>query len=512
MPPLPENVLLRMACEAAEGLVQWHQVAGSCHADVAARSFLVTGDMSVVIGDYGMHSVTYRQEFVSVGDHQLVALRWSPPEILTSTDEIIPITTSKGNFINSDKKNESFHRIVSPIVLFCFSNGFIYFGYFHGPPAANVWSFGVVLWEILTFGCRPYDILADDQVVQQVLREKRTVLNPPDLNYQQGQPLYQLMLQCWEVDATLRPSMPQISSRLAAILASVSRDVECDVEKAIFDSRWDAAKPAPALQSQISPSASLNNLHGSLDDLSAAHRRGDSSLETGAEKEDTSTFSAKVSAVLRSLDEALAAAGSEEDDTCSSSSSSLPEPQFLVDGTRHDDQYRDKETRRDGSNSSDCSLFSSSSSSWQDKVNCGQLTALVRDKSRSVQDLMILTHVEPMSDIEMLGHPRHPADEHETRAPDHEVVNSSRTTAAAAAARQILPQISVTSPSSTVRSAHAESDIPLLDSTDAKLVLNAIPSTQWWQQIADPSCRQKLSRKYRLIAVVILVFRLMELD
>lgn len=33
------------------------------------------------------------------------------------------------------------------------------------------------------------------------------------------------------------------------------------------------------------------------------------------------------------------------------------------------------------------------------QVTRGDLAALVRDKSRSVQDLMVLTHLEPMSDV-----------------------------------------------------------------------------------------------------------------
>lgn len=84
---MPENVLLRMACEAAEGLSQWHQT-GFFHPDVAARSFMVTGDMSVVIGDYGTHTVTYREEFLDTG-HQLIPVRWCAPEYFDSPGEIV---------------------------------------------------------------------------------------------------------------------------------------------------------------------------------------------------------------------------------------------------------------------------------------------------------------------------------------------------------------------------------------------------------------------------------------
>lgn len=86
-PPLPENVLLRMAYEAAEGLSQWHGI-GFCHSDVAARSFMVTGDMSVVIGDYGTHTVAYRDDFFDTG-HQLLPVRWCAPECFDASGEIL---------------------------------------------------------------------------------------------------------------------------------------------------------------------------------------------------------------------------------------------------------------------------------------------------------------------------------------------------------------------------------------------------------------------------------------
>ena len=85
LPPLPESVLLRMAWEAGEGLAYW-QRSGLCHPDVAARSFMVTGDMTVVIGDYGTHSFAYKEDFVEVGD-QILPVRWCAPEYLNSSSK-----------------------------------------------------------------------------------------------------------------------------------------------------------------------------------------------------------------------------------------------------------------------------------------------------------------------------------------------------------------------------------------------------------------------------------------
>lgn len=400
VPPLPENVLLRMACEAAEGLSQWHQT-GFSHPDVAARSYMVTGDMSVVIGDYGTHTVTYREEYLDAG-HQLLPIRWCAPEYFDTPGEIYQTL------------------------------------------AGNVWSFGVVLWEILSIGSRPYAALTDEQVLQQVIQEKRTILNPPSFNYQQSQALYQLMLHCWEVDAPLRPRMEVVASHLAAACAGVNRDVELDLERA-FDSRWNAAKPSKSSLSELddeSPSASLNNLHGSLDNL-AGHNK--EILSPGTDKESESGYSAKVSAALRSLDEALAAAEAtdeEEDDD----DDILPGPSFQFGDLQADQAEAGQET--DHSSDSNGSLFSSRS--WQEKVVRGELTAMVREKSRSVQDLMVLTAVEPMSDIEFLSF-------NQPSKPDQQENVS----------QPIAPQISVTSPSFTVRSPMMESDVPLLESNDS---------------------------------------------
>lgn len=164
-----------------------------------------------------------------------------------------------------------------------------------------------------------------------------------------------------------------------------------------------------------------------------------------------------MSAALRSLDEALAAAEAtdEEDDD----ENILPEPSFELGELQA--EQAGQET--DHSSNSSGSLFSSRS--WQDKVVRGDLTALVREKSRSVQDLMVLTHVEPMSDIEFLSF-------NQASKSDQRDNNS----------QPIAPQISVTSPSFTVRSPMMESDIPLLESNQSKYQTSQLDTARFTQR------------------------------
>jgi hypothetical protein len=43
-------------------------------------------------------------------------------------------------------------------------------------------SFGVTLWEILTFGNLPYGDLSNDLVLRLVIKERGLTLNKPDAN------------------------------------------------------------------------------------------------------------------------------------------------------------------------------------------------------------------------------------------------------------------------------------------------------------------------------------------
>lgn len=75
---------------------------------------------------------------------------------------------------------------------------------------SNAWSFGVLLWEIATFGMlQPYRGLPKSAIAQ-LLRTGRRLHQPADCPAE----LYVLMRQCWSAEPELRPTFTQLSETL----------------------------------------------------------------------------------------------------------------------------------------------------------------------------------------------------------------------------------------------------------------------------------------------------------
>ncbi|KAG8326120.1 hypothetical protein J6590_050451 [Homalodisca vitripennis] len=74
---------------------------------------------------------------------------------------------------------------------------------------SDVWSFGILVWEVCALGGTPYRQTANEQVAGAILRGLRL----HQLHYV-GDSLYQFMLQCWQIDVDERPSFPQILTDL----------------------------------------------------------------------------------------------------------------------------------------------------------------------------------------------------------------------------------------------------------------------------------------------------------
>ena len=64
-----------------------------------------------------------------------------------------------------------------------------------------VWSFGVVLWEMYSFGMQPYCGYSNHEVLAMIGR--RRLLSCPD---QCPSKIYSLMMECWYENASNRPS------------------------------------------------------------------------------------------------------------------------------------------------------------------------------------------------------------------------------------------------------------------------------------------------------------------
>ncbi|KAK3923159.1 Insulin-like receptor [Frankliniella fusca] len=153
-PPTLKRIL-RMAMEIADGMA-YLSAKKFVHRDLAARNCMVAGDMTVKIGDFGMTRDIYETEYYRKGSRGLMPVRWMAPESLKD-----------GVFTS----------------------------------ASDVWSYGVVLWEMATLASQPYQGLSNEEVLRYV--KEGGVMEAPENCPTQ---LYELMRQCWQFRPTNRPS------------------------------------------------------------------------------------------------------------------------------------------------------------------------------------------------------------------------------------------------------------------------------------------------------------------
>jgi serine/threonine protein kinase len=91
-----------------------------------------------------------------------------------------------------------------------------------GPPA-DVWSYGVTLWEVCSDGRRPYDGYTDDEVVELILAGHLLPLATDNDHARRGgvrssRICQKLMVDCWNRSPLDRPTFSQIRDRLERCL------------------------------------------------------------------------------------------------------------------------------------------------------------------------------------------------------------------------------------------------------------------------------------------------------
>ncbi|NWY01034.1 EPHAA protein, partial [Nothoprocta ornata] len=87
--------------------------------------------------------------------------------------------------------------------------------YHHFSPASDVWSFGIVMWEVMSYGERPYWDMSNQDVIKAIEDGFRL---PAPMNCQP--PLHQLMLDCWQKERNERPKFSHIHNVLSKMVQS----------------------------------------------------------------------------------------------------------------------------------------------------------------------------------------------------------------------------------------------------------------------------------------------------
>ncbi|XP_014913090.1 tyrosine-protein kinase Tec [Poecilia latipinna] len=160
------GLLLEMCLDVCEGM-EYLEANNFIHRDLAARNCLMNDAMVVKVSDFGMARYVLDNQYTSTKGAKF-PVKWSPPEV---------------------------------------------FNYCKFSSKSDVWSYGVLMWEVFTEGQMPFDQSLNHEVVAMVTnghRLFRPKMAPPAL--------YDIMQLCWDNRPEERPSFSQLYLMLSDVL------------------------------------------------------------------------------------------------------------------------------------------------------------------------------------------------------------------------------------------------------------------------------------------------------
>ncbi|TMS17630.1 Macrophage colony-stimulating factor 1 receptor 1 [Larimichthys crocea] len=166
--PLDIDDLLRFSFQVAQGL-DFLAARNCIHRDVAARNVLLTNHRVAKICDFGLaRDIMNDSNYVVKGNARL-PVKWMAPESIFDCVYTVQ---------------------------------------------SDVWSYGILLWEIFSLGKSPYPSMAVDSRFYKMVKH----------GYQMSQPdfapleIYMIMKMCWNLEPTERPTFSKITQMIERLL------------------------------------------------------------------------------------------------------------------------------------------------------------------------------------------------------------------------------------------------------------------------------------------------------
>ncbi|XP_065842886.1 tyrosine-protein kinase receptor torso-like isoform X2 [Oscarella lobularis] len=212
---LTPSDLLSFAWQIASGM---EYLCGNnlVHRDLACRNVLIGDNKILKVSDFGLTKAVYEDGAYNQKTARRLPFRWM------SVEAII-------------------HRLFSE--------------------KSDVWSYGVVLWEIVTLGCFPYPFLASKDLLFH-LRSGNRLECPENCSRE----LYEIMFECWRSEPEMRPTFEKLSTQLGKMLEEETPTKYLNLDSIYMSSFCDLKSTTGKRQSGSASSEKTDDALGALDD------------------------------------------------------------------------------------------------------------------------------------------------------------------------------------------------------------------------------------------------------
>ena len=160
---LTSSELIDIAAEVVNGMIYLGEQ-DYIHCDLKAENILVGEYNTIKIANFHLARHLNGNKYCTIEGSTRLAIRWTAPEGITSNRLSIK---------------------------------------------SDVWSFGILLWELVTKGSLPYPDMTNGQLCIAVIEGYR-MPEPKDC----PEPLYEIMLDCWKLNDDERPNFNNIHHHL----------------------------------------------------------------------------------------------------------------------------------------------------------------------------------------------------------------------------------------------------------------------------------------------------------